>query len=106
MHPISFPGTSTRSGAAGAGSDEALLVGARGRDPAAAAAFVRRFQGPVYGLACAIVGDPAQAADIAEEALCRAWQQAGAHDLRRGPVITWVLRTTRELAVDAIRRHE
>jgi RNA polymerase sigma-70 factor (ECF subfamily) len=102
MHPISEPETSPRPGADDA-DDEALLVGARLGDPAAAAAFVRRFQRRVYGLALCILRDSERAADIAEEALCRAWERAAAYDLRRGPVATWVLRITRNLAVDALR---
>ena len=38
-------------------SDEALLAGLAAGDPGAAAAFVRRFQGRVYGLAMTILGD-------------------------------------------------
>jgi RNA polymerase sigma-70 factor (ECF subfamily) len=104
MHPISDPATSPRPAEDDALTDEAVLVGAGRGDPGAAAVFVRRFQRRVYGLAFRIVEDPAQAADIAEEALCRAWRQAAAYDLCRGPVSTWVLRITRDLAVDALRR--
>ena len=71
----------------------------------AAAAFVRRFERRVFGLALRIVGDPALAEDVAQEALTRAWRHAQAHDPRRGAVATWLLTITRNLAVDALRLH-
>ena len=86
-------------------SDEALLVGMGLGEPAASAAFVKRFQGRIYGLALTIVGDPALAEDVAQEALTRAWRNAGAYDARRGAVAGWLLTITRNLAIDALRLH-
>ncbi|TMK42962.1 MAG: RNA polymerase subunit sigma-70, partial [Actinobacteria bacterium] len=65
---------------------------------AAASAFVKRFQARVYGLALSIVGDPLLAEDLAQEALTKAWRNAGAYDPRRGAVATWLLTITRNLA--------
>lgn len=84
-------------------SDDALLAGLGTGDPEAAAAFVRRFQRRVFGLAVAVAGDPALAEDIAQEAFLRAWRHAAAYDPRRGTVTTWLLAITRNLAIDAIR---
>jgi RNA polymerase sigma factor (sigma-70 family) len=72
-------------------------------DEAAAVAFVRRFQGPVFGLAVSITHDRATAEDVAQEAFLRAWRAAASYDPRRGSVLTWVLTITRNLAIDAIR---
>lgn len=85
-------------------SDEALVLGLGRADPGAAAAFVHRYQRRVYGLARSIVGDPAQAEEVAQEALIRAWRHAGAYDARRGSVSSWVLTITRNAALDALRR--
>lgn len=84
-------------------SDEALLDGFASGDPEAAAAFVRRFQARVFGLARTIVGDPASAEEIAQEALLRAWRHGSAYDRRRGRVETWLLSITRNLAIDHLR---
>jgi RNA polymerase sigma factor (sigma-70 family) len=84
-------------------SDEALLAGLASGDPKAAAAFVRRFQARVYGLAYTIVGDASSAEEISQEALLRAWRHAGAYDHRRGRVETWLLSITRNLAIDHLR---
>jgi RNA polymerase sigma-70 factor (ECF subfamily) len=84
-------------------SDEALLAGLAAGDKAAAAAFVRRFQRRVYGLALTIVGDPGTAEDVAQEAFLRAWRRAAAYDARRGRVLTWLLAITRNVAIDIVR---
>jgi RNA polymerase sigma-70 factor (ECF subfamily) len=84
-------------------SDEALLAGLATGDPAAALAFVRRFQRRVYGLALLIVRDPGRAEDVAQEAFARAWRHGQAYDARRASVVTWLLSITRNVAIDALR---
>jgi RNA polymerase sigma factor (sigma-70 family) len=84
-------------------SDEALLAGLAAGDADAAAAFVRRFQRRVYGLAVAVLSEPEAAEDAAQEAFVRAWRHAGAFDPRRGSVVTWLLAITRNTAIDALR---
>lgn len=86
-----------------AAPDDALLAGYAVGDPDAAAAFIRRHQAKVCGLARAIVGDTALAEDVAQEAFLRAWRHAPAYDARKGTVATWLLTITRNLAVDAVR---
>jgi RNA polymerase sigma-70 factor (ECF subfamily) len=72
-------------------------------DPQAAATFVRRHQAQVYGLALSIVGVPASAEDVAQEAFLRLWRYAGGYDPRRGAVRSWLLTITRNAAIDVIR---
>jgi RNA polymerase sigma-70 factor (ECF subfamily) len=84
-------------------SDEALLAGMASGDPAAATVFVRRHQARVFGLALTVVGQPAVAEEVAQEAFARAWRFAGAYDARRGRAITWLLTITRNLAIDTVR---
>jgi RNA polymerase sigma-70 factor (ECF subfamily) len=84
-------------------SNEALLAGFATGDSDAAAAFIRRFQRRVFGLARSIVGDGALAEDIAQEAFVRAWRHGLTYDPRRGSVPTWLLTITRNLAIDAVR---
>lgn len=69
----------------------------------AAAAFVRRFQARVYGLAITIVGVAEDAEEVAQEALVRAWRHAGSFDPRSGRVSTWLLTITRNVAIDMLR---
>ena len=84
-------------------TDESLLAGLRSGDPDHAAAFVRRFQPRVFGLALAIVGDAEVAEEVAQETFVRAWRYAGAYDPRRGRVATWLLTIARNVATDARR---
>lgn len=84
-------------------SDDTLLAGLATGDGDAAAAFVRRFQRRVYGLALTIVGESRAAEDVSQEAFVRAWRHAAAYDPRRGSVVTWLLTITRNLAIDAVR---
>lgn len=83
--------------------DAALISALAVNDETAAVAFVRRFQGPVFGLAVTMTHDRALAEDIAQEAFLRAWRAAASYDPRRGSVLTWLLTITRNLAIDAIR---
>jgi RNA polymerase sigma factor (sigma-70 family) len=84
-------------------ADEALLAGLATGDADAAAGFVRRFQGRVYGLAVTILGDPAAAEDVAQETFVRAWRHATTYDPRRGAVSTWLLTIARNFALDRAR---
>ena len=86
-------------------SDEALVAGFAAGDSDAATAFVRRHQARVFGLAVTMVGDPAVAEEIAQEAFTRAWRHAESYDTRRGKVSTWLLTITRNLAIDHLRAH-
>src|SRR3954463_12230402 len=84
-------------------SDEALLAGYATGDPGTAAAFVRRFQGRVYGLALTIVRQPAVAEEVAQETFVRVFRHAGNYDARKGRVSTWLLSIARNLAIDVTR---
>ena len=84
----------------GALSDEALLAGLASGDPDDAAAFVRRFQRRVYGLALTILRDADLADDVAQETFVRAWRHAAGYDPRRGQVAAWLLTIARNVAID------
>jgi RNA polymerase sigma factor (sigma-70 family) len=84
-------------------SDEALLAGLASGDASSGRAFLRRYQAQVYGVAVGLLKDRSAAEDIAQEAIVRAWRHAAAYDPRRGSVTAWLLRITRNLAIDALR---
>lgn len=83
--------------------DAALLAGLALEDPAVSAAFVRRFQGAVFGMAVAITRDPGLAEDVSQEVFVRAWRASGSYDVRRASVLTWLLTITRNAAIDVVR---
>ena len=83
--------------------DAALLAGLATGDPDVAAAFVRRFERAVYGMAISITRDATLAEDVGQEVFLRAWGAAASYDIRRASVLTWVLTITRNAAIDAVR---
>ncbi|MGJ6981558.1 sigma-70 family RNA polymerase sigma factor [Aestuariimicrobium soli] len=86
--------------------DAALVAGLAVNDDQAAAAFVRRFEGPVFGLALAVTRDRGLAEEVSQEVFLRAWRAAAVYDQRRASVLTWLLTITRNAAIDAVRaRH-
>ena len=84
--------------------DHVLLGGFAIGDANTGPAFVRRFQGRVYGMAINLLGDRGLAEEVAQEAFVRAWKHAATYDPERASVATWLLRITRNLAIDALRR--
>ena len=86
-------------------SDESLIAGMASADANALAAFVRRYQARVFGLALRIVEDSGLAEEVAQDAFMRTWRYAATYDARRGRVGTWLLTITRNLSVDAVRHH-
>jgi RNA polymerase sigma factor (sigma-70 family) len=84
-------------------SDESLLAGFGAGDADASAAFLRRFQSRVYGLAFTMLRARELADDAAQEAFARAWRYAPSYDSRRGAVATWLLAIARNVAIDVAR---
>ena len=83
--------------------DEVLLAGLGAGDADLALAFVRRFQRIVFGVAVSVIGDPAAAEDVAQQAFEQAWRHAQVYDSRRGSVRTWLTTIAHNLAVDVLR---
>src|SRR5579884_4231559 len=84
-------------------SDDGLLAGLALGEAQATAAFIRRFQRQVFGVALSFVGDPVNAEDVAQQAFERAWRHARMYDPRRGSVQAWLLTITRNCAIDQLR---
>jgi RNA polymerase sigma-70 factor (ECF subfamily) len=83
--------------------DETLLAGLGAGDAELSAAFVRRFQRLVFGIAITVVRDPQAAEDIAQQAFEQAWRHAQVYDSRRGSVRAWLTTIAHNLAVDVLR---
>jgi RNA polymerase sigma factor (sigma-70 family) len=85
-------------------SEHTLLRGFAAGDADFGEVFVRRFQGRVYGVAVHLLGDQGLAEEVAQETFVRAWKHAAAYDPERGSVAAWLGRTSRNLAIDVLRR--
>ncbi|MBZ4419847.1 RNA polymerase sigma factor [Myxococcus sp. RHSTA-1-4] len=82
---------------------KADVQAARRGDPSAFESLVRSVQRPVYGLALRLLQREAEAAEVAQEALLRAYQNLHRYDDSR-PFDLWVLAITRNLCLDLLRR--
>lgn len=76
---------------------------AREGDRAAFEALVRGVQRPVYGLSLRLLGNEAEAAEIAQEAFLRAYQHLDRFDASRSFEV-WILSIARNLCLDLLRR--
>jgi RNA polymerase sigma-70 factor (ECF subfamily) len=65
--------------------------------------FYARVSGPVYQIALAIVGDAADAEDVAQEALLQLWREADRYDPARGTLVGWAVAVARSRALDRAR---
>ena len=84
--------------------DDALLLRYAAGDAEAASALTRRLLPRGFGHARHMVGDAAEAEDVAQEAMMRLWRIAP--DWRQGDaqVRTWLYRVTANLCTDRLRR--
>ena len=82
----------------------ALVERCRQGDDLAWEQLVRSYQGRVYGLAYHYLGGVEQARDLTQEVFVRIYQQLGTY---KGDGFTaWLLRITRNLCIDQIRRRK
>src|SRR5918997_1063978 len=85
-------------------ADEEVMQLVKRGDPRAFEVLYDRHAGAAYSLAYRIVGKPAAAEDVVQEALLSIWRSRLRYDHTRGSVRTWVLGIVHNRAIDAIRR--
>ena len=84
--------------------DEALLARVADGDPAAVRALVARKLPRLLSLAVRMLGDAAEAEDVAQETFVRAWKQARAWRPGVAKFDTWMHRVALNLCYDRLRR--
>ncbi|MGH8319829.1 MAG: RNA polymerase sigma factor [Steroidobacteraceae bacterium] len=82
--------------------DIAELLRKGGRDRAFEQ-LLRRYEGKVYRLCCALLRDRAQAEDAAQESLVRVWQALDRYD-GRAALSSWIYAITRNRCLTALER--
>ncbi|MEE4187656.1 MAG: RNA polymerase sigma factor [Roseobacter sp.] len=85
-------------------TDDQLLVHYAAGDPTAAAELTARFLPRVYGHARRMLGDSAEAEDVAQDAMLKLWQMAPTWRSGHAKVSTWLYRVTANLCTDRLRR--
>ena len=79
------------------------VVAARRRDPAAFEALVRRHQATLYNFCLRMLGQPDDAADVAQESFVQLYSHLSHLD-EREPIAPWLFRVARNRCIDLIRR--
>lgn len=85
-------------------TDAALLARFAAGDARAARALIERHSGRVLALANRMLGDAAEAEDVAQEAMVRIWRAAAGWEDRGARVSTWLHRVTLNLCYDRLRK--
>lgn len=63
----------------------------------------RRYAGLVYGFATRVLGDSTRAEEVAQDVFLRVWEKAGTYRPEAAKVSTWLMRITRNRAIDVLR---
>ncbi|EPX85438.1 RNA polymerase sigma factor [Salipiger mucosus] len=85
-------------------TEEELLAAYAAGEPAAARALTARLGPRLFGTAMRMLGDRAEAEDVAQEALLRLWRAAPGWREGEAKVSTWCYRVVTNLCIDRIRR--
>src|SRR5579863_696380 len=83
-------------------SDVLELLATHGREPAFAQ-LLPRYERKVYRLCCALLRDPNQAQDAAQESLIRIWKALPSYD-GRASLSSWIYAITRNRCLTALER--
>ena len=85
-------------------SDAELLAAFAGGERAAALMLTQRLTPRVMGQAFRMLGNRAEAEDVAQEAMMRLWKIAPDWDAERAQVTTWLYRVVANLCTDRLRK--
>jgi RNA polymerase sigma-70 factor (ECF subfamily) len=84
-------------------TDEAVVRAIAGGDQESLRLLNQRYGHALAAVAERLLGDRADAEEVAADVLWQAWRQAGAFDRSRGSVGTWLMMLVRSRAIDRLR---
>jgi RNA polymerase sigma-70 factor (ECF subfamily) len=94
----------TRRDASTEAPDVALLSAYADGDQSAARTLTARHAPRVFALARRMLGETAEAEDVAQEAMLRLWRIAPDWEAGRAEISTWLYRVASNLCIDRLRR--
>jgi RNA polymerase sigma-70 factor, ECF subfamily len=83
--------------------DSALVAKAAAGDERALGDLYDRYGSMSFSLACAIVGEQADAEEVVADAFAQVWRSASGFDAARGSVAAWLATIVRTRALDLVR---
>lgn len=86
--------------------DEELVSRLAQGDLTALEALYGRYARPVFSLALRILGDTADAEEVAQDVFERVWRHAPTFDAERGRFGTWLMSMTHHVAIDKVRKRQ
>jgi len=81
-----------------------LLARLRAREEAALTELYDELAPWVLGLAYRILQDDDEAEEVVGDVFTQVWRRVDRHDVRRGPLVPWILSIARNRALDLLRR--
>jgi RNA polymerase sigma-70 factor (ECF subfamily) len=86
-----------------ASDDDALMLQVGKGDPAAYRALAERYLAGIVRYATRMLGDQAEAEDVAQETFLRLWRDAGRYEARGHKPSTWLYRVAHNQCIDRLR---
>jgi RNA polymerase sigma-70 factor (ECF subfamily) len=86
-----------------ASDDDALMLRVSQGDPAAYRALAERYLNGIVRYATRMLGDQAEAEDVAQETFLRLWRDAERYESRGYKPSTWLYRVAHNLCIDHLR---
>ena len=86
-------------------TDAQLVERALAGDDAALSALFERHLKPLYAFVRRFLGDDAEAEDVAQDAMVKAWRSLATFDVARN-FRTWLFRIARNAAIDRVRKRK
>lgn len=84
-------------------TDEELMARIAARDAPALGVLHDRYRALAFSVALRVVGDPARAEDVVQDAFLSVWRRAGSYTPGRGSAKTWLTSVVRNRAIDVVR---
>lgn len=84
-------------------SEEALVQGLRLHDNSAYTYLYMHYRGSLYNIILQLIPDKETANDVLQEVFTTVWQQIEKYDNKKGRLFTWMVRVTRNAAINKLR---